>query len=225
MARRPLRIAWAGDSLADSLANAVVAEGRARGVDIVNRTISGCGMLRGFIADDNLNPIPFVAACDGAIPPNENAIAASRPDVVTWLSSWESGNRVVDGQGYRFGTPAADAKILSLVDEAVARLTANGARVVFLTTPPNTTGTNRPTVNPADAQAMVHLDDLLRQYAAAHPDKTSVIDFSALVCPGGPPCPTQVDGVTLRPEDGAHYAGDGPAWVAPRLLDLLLGPR
>ena len=73
-------------------------------------------------------------------------------------------------------------------------------------------------------QRALHLNDLFRQYAAAHPDRVAVLDLAALVCPAGPPCPTEVEGVTLRPVDGGHFAGDGPAWVAPRVLDRLVGP-
>lgn len=221
---RPGLVAWSGDSVPDSLADAITAEAAARGVRVVDRTTSGCGMVRGLPADENLAPIDFVRACDAAVPVHQRDTAAMRPDVVTWLSTWETANRLVDGQGMRFGTPEGDATLLALIDESVARLSAFGARVVFLTMPPNTTGPNRPVVTAADAAAAVHLNDLLTQYAAAHPDVASVLDLAALVCPGGPPCPTEVEGVTLRPVDGGHFAGDGPGWVAPRVLDRLLGP-
>lgn len=221
---RPTRIAWAGDSVADSLAQAVAAEANARGIQLVNRTTSGCGMVRGLPADDQLVPISFVRACDGGIPPNNAGTGASGADVVTWLSTWETANRVVDGQAYVFGTPEGDAKLLELIDESAQQVMAGGARLVFLTMPPNTTGPNRPVVTDEDTRRALHLDDLLRQYAAAHGDRVAVLDFASIVCPTGPPCPTEVDGVTLRPVDGGHFAGDGPAWVAPRLLDALVGP-
>ena len=33
--------------------------------------------------------------------------------------------------------------------------------------------------------------------------------------------PGDVDGLRLRPRDGGHFEGDGPEWVAPRLLDAV----
>ena len=221
---RPTRMVWAGDSIAATLGDAIKAGAAAHGVEVTDRTISGCGMVRGLPADDTLTPISFVTACDGAIPPHQVDIANLRPEVVTWLSTWETANRVVDGQSLVFGTPEADTKLLELIDESAQRLMATGARLVILTMPPNTTGPTRPIVPEAEAQSAIHLDDLYRQYATAHADRVSILDLAALVCPGGPPCPTVVDGVTLRPVDGGHFADDGPGWVAARVLDQLLGP-
>lgn len=221
---RPLRIAWAGDSVAFTLRRAMAAEANARGVQLVDRSVAGCGMIRGLPADDNLVPIGFVTACDGEIPGAQWATAGSGADVVTWLSSWETSNRLVDGAGYVFGTPEADAKILALIDESVRRLTSGGARLVFLLDPPPTSGRIRPSIDPQDVIEMAHLNDLLRRYSAAHADQTAVLDLTSIVCPGGSPCPTEVDGITLRPEDGGHFSEAGAAYVAPRLADLLLGP-
>lgn len=220
----PTRLAWAGDSVAATLAAAVAAEANARGFQVVDRTTSGCGMVRGDPADDALVPISFVRSCGGSIPDHHRVTAASGADVVAWLSTWETSNRIVDGQGYVFGTPEADAMLLGLIDESVQTLTSGGARLVMLTMPPNTTGPNRPVVTETDSQRALHLNELLRRYAAAHADRVAILDLAAIVCPTGPPCPTEVEGVTLRPVDGGHFAGDGPAWVAPRVLDRLVGP-
>ena len=219
----PVRIAWAGDSVAGSLVDAIAAEANARGVQLVRRTMPGCGMVRGVIADEAQAPIEFTRGCDAAIPAYHAGTGASGADVVTWLSTWETANRIVDGRGYEFGTPEGDAVLLGLIDESVQQLTAGGARLVFLTMPPNTTGPERPTIDPVADQRALHLDELLRTYARAHADRVAVLDLAAIVCPTGPPCPTEVEGVTLRPEDGGHFGGDGPAWVAPRILDRLLG--
>ncbi|MBM3660024.1 MAG: hypothetical protein FJW95_11060 [Actinobacteria bacterium] len=221
---RPTRIVWAGDSLAGSLAAAVTAQGAVRGVEIVGRTTPGCGMVRGLPTDAAMSPVPWAAACDESVGPHVASVSALGADVVTWLSTWETANRIVDGQGYEFGTPEADAMLLALIDESARQLTAGGARLVLLTVAPNTTAPGRPERDPAAEQRARHLNALLRRYAAAHPDRVAVLDLAAMVCPTGPPCPAQVDGHTLRPEDGAHFAGSGPAWVAQRVFDHLLGP-
>jgi lysophospholipase L1-like esterase len=220
----PVRIAWAGDSVAYTLASAVAAEANVRGVQVVDRSTPGCGMLRGFPADENLVPYAIVSACDRAIPGNRGITAGSGADVVTWLSTWEDSNRVVDGVGYVFGTPEADAKLLELIDEAVQQLTSRGARLVFLVNPPPTSGPMRPEIDPAAVARGQHLGALLRRYASEHADRVGLIDLTPIVCPTGPPCPTEVDGVTLRPTDGGHFGADGAAYVASRLLDQLMGP-
>ena len=53
----PVRIAWAGDSVAGSLVDAIAAEANARGVQLVRRTMPGCAMVRGVIADEAQSPI------------------------------------------------------------------------------------------------------------------------------------------------------------------------
>jgi hypothetical protein len=220
----PFRVAWAGDSVAYTLVGAIAAEANARGMQVVNRTTIGCGMVRGLPADDALVPFDIVRTCDTSVPASHAQTAASGADVVTWLSTWETSNRAVDGQSYVFGSPEGDAKLLELIDEAARGVMAGGARLVILTMPPSAPGRLRPVVDERDVQRALHLNGLLRQYAAAHADRIAVLDLAAIVCPGGPPCPTEVEGVTLRPEDGGHYHGDGPAWVAPRVLDQLVGP-
>lgn len=220
---RPLRVAWAGDSVASTLADAVAAEAATRGIELVDRTAPGCGMVRGLPADDALVPVGMVRACDDAVPVRNAGTAASGADVVTWLSTWETSNRIVDGGAYVFGTPEGDAGLLRLVDESAQRLMSGGARLVLLTMPPSTTGPERPVVTEADIRGALHLNALLRQYAAAHADRVGILDLAAVVCPDGPLCAPEEGGVTLRPNDGGHFAGAGPAWVAPRLLDLLVG--
>ena len=59
-------------------------------------------------------------------------------------------------------------------------------------------------------------------HPAEHPESVTVVDLAKIVCPQGAPCPEEGAGVTLRPRDGGHYEGDGPAWVAPRLLDAVV---
>jgi hypothetical protein len=61
----------------------------------------------------------------------------------------------------------------------------------------------------------------LRQFAARYPNTAAVADLASIVCLKGS-CPAEVDGVVLRPRDGNHFEGDGPAWVAPRLYTEIM---
>jgi hypothetical protein len=57
------------------------------------------------------------------------------------------------------------------------------------------------------------LNDLLRRFAARHPDRIVVVDLARLVCPRGAPCGTEVDGRRPRP-DGAHFSARDSSWAA-----------
>ena len=54
------------------------------------------------------------------------------------------------------------------------------------------------------------------------PESVAVADLASIVCPTGGPCGATVDGVALRPRDGNHIEGDGPAFVGPRLYDEII---
>ncbi len=52
------------------------------------------------------------------------------------------------------------------------------------------------------------------------PTESQLIDFADIVCRAGPPCPTEVDGMWLRP-DGMHFTNETAEWAADRLLGIL----
>ena len=50
-----------------------------------------------------------------------------------------------------------------------------------------------------------------------------MIELGPVVCGGDPDhCPTEVDGVRLRPDDGAHFSPAGAAEVGVSVLDAVL---
>src|SRR5207253_8532212 len=98
---------------------------------------------------------------------------------------------------YQLGTQRGDRELLVLIDDSVTRLTAGGSRVAFVTFPPPTTSLDLGVPSPRAIFTAVQLNRLLRQYSAAHPANTFVVDVARMVCPSGPPCPTTVDGVVL----------------------------
>ena len=213
-------IAWGGDSVAGSLAPAVIAEGRKRGITITDVAAAGCGMVRGLPGAD-FKPVAWAQTCNDNIPGLQNRAAALKPEVVTWMSSWETADRIVDGNNLKFGTRRGDTLLLGLINEAVGRLTASGARVVFLTIPQATTSSDLPPPTRAENQTFSHLNALLKRYSRAHSARTSVVDVAKMVCPRLP-CPAVVDGVKPRPHDGRHFSDQGPAWIAPKILDAIL---
>ena len=222
----PRRILLVGDSIASSLLPGIEPEAARRGVALFPGPIPGCGVLAGTVLGDEGEPIEWATRCsDKVVQKQREWVDQTRPDLVIWYSSWETADRVVDGEIVRFGTAEGNAVLLRLIDEAVARLTSTGAKVVFPTMPPPvaTPEFGEPSADQIDDVAQ--LNALLGYYARVHPHLAFVVDLAEVVCPGGHPCPPTVDGVAVRPKDGRHYDDAGPAWVASRLLDVLLQPR
>jgi hypothetical protein len=213
-----------GDSVADTLRPALADQAAIRGIRFSAQVRPGCGLTTGTPAYPNGTVIPWGPGCaDDTIGYLSGAVQQANPQVVVWFSTWETADQVVNGQFYEFGTPAADALLLEELEQSREILTAGGARLVMVTVAPRAEhSATVPDDNPAEDQQYLHLDDLLRAFASQHTDSVTVVDLAKIVCPSGPPCPVDVDGVDLRPNDGGHFAGDGPAWVAPRLMDAIM---
>jgi hypothetical protein len=220
----PTRFVLIGDSLAHSLGDGLQTEAARRGITVYGVTRSGCGLVSAVPSNASGQvTLPWAQGCaDGAAQYENDLVAKYQPQVVLWLSSWEAGDHLFSGVYQKFGTPAGDVAMLREFEAARQRLTADGAVLVMLTVPGIAVNSDRRVGgDPALDKAFRHLTKLMRTFAAQHPDSVRVADLARIVCPSGSPCPEFVDGVRLRPTDGAHYTGAGPAWVAPRLLDAV----
>ena len=218
----PQRVLLVGDSVAASLEDALGDVLTERGVAFASVAAPGCGVVTGDPADAQGAPLEIAAACDGAIPQlQRDGVATGRPDLVVVLSSWESGDRIVDGTWYSFDSAEGQAALRDLYDQTFDRLGAGGAAVALATLPDNVDGEVR-AANPEVVRRNRLLSALLVDVAATSPRRVTVVPFAEAVCPTTP-CPTQVDGVTLRPRDGAHFdEPEGARLAAERLADQLL---
>ena len=87
---------------------------------------------------------------------------------------------------------------------------------MILVAPPNAPSSF---VADPDPARMLHLADQLA-IAADRLDALSLVDLNPIVCPGGPPCPERIEGLTLRP-DGGHYSEEAAVWLVAQLADTL----
>ena len=220
-ARHPQRVLLVGDSVAASLEDALGDAMTARGITFATAAGPGCGVITGDPADERGVPLTITTECDGAIPPHQRgAIDEVRPDLVVTLSSWESADRIVDGRLFRVGTPESDEVLRRLYDEMIGRLGAGGAAVALATMPDPVDGRTR-VADPDVIRRLRHVNTLLPGVAAAHPGRVTTLPFDRVVCPDTP-CPTSVDGVELRPVDGAHFDDPpGARLAAERLADMI----
>jgi len=213
-----------GDSVADSLGPALQQAAAAHGVTLQVWTRPGCGMTTETPLRPDGTPIPWGQACaNQTVQYETEAVGEVAPNVVLWLSTWETSDMLDNGVTADFETRAGDAALQAQFEAARARLEVGGARLVMLTLPaPADTSEVQP-LRPDEGARRAYLNEQIRRFAARHPTDVAVAELASIVCPGpGRSCPNTVDGVTLRPRDGNHFEGDGPAWVAPRLYSEII---
>jgi SGNH domain (fused to AT3 domains) len=184
------RILLVGDSTAETLYPFLRDAGAPRGVDVESAARIGCSVIGGDPKFDDGRPYIDIfgdtSQCAAITASQQNRLLATQhPDLVLWSSEWESWpNRVLDSQVVHFGTIAGNKVILAHIDAAVTRLTAGGARVVFLPAPPRAYPSERGLANPAGDARLVELSKLLRTYARQHADKVDLVDLPTILqCP------------------------------------------
>jgi peptidoglycan/LPS O-acetylase OafA/YrhL len=221
-----LRILLVGDSTACSFFPGLKAVGDAAGAFVAQAAVFGCGVASGEITTTRNEQItPHTDRCQSMV--NEAvdpAVYQLRPHVIVWMSIWEKSDLLLDGETLVSGTEAGDAEMLRRMDWELARLTAYGAKVVLLTeaapAPNDSQGVGN-TSNAVDNEGYSRLNLILARFAARHPDRVTLVNLAAEVCPGGAPCPEKVDGVRLRP-DGRHFTPAAAAisalWLLPRIV-------
>ena len=227
----PQRILLVGDSTAETIYPYLRDAAAPRGVEVESAARIGCSVIDGEPKLDDGRPYVDIygdtTRCAALTSSEQNRLLAiQHPDLVVWSSEWESWpNRVLDGQLVHFGTIPGNKAILAHIDAAVTRLTAGGARVVFLPAPPRAYPSVRGLANPVGDARLVQLSKLLRSYARQHPDKVDVVDLPTILqCPTADKCPDEVaPGIRPRALDGFHYDGDGAAWLANQLFGMLVG--
>ena len=110
--------------------------------------------------------------------------------------------------------------MLSRIDGRVQQFTSGGAKVVFVLPAPSATFSES-TRSAFGGTAVAHLDGVLREVAARHPDTVGIVDLASRVCAPDGSCPNVVAGTDLRP-DGEHFGYDGSlyaaSWLVPQVL-------
>ncbi len=194
----------------------------------------------------------MVPACNSATPPAgqwpalwRSRISQDDPQVVVLLAGrWETTDRLYQGQWMDIlDRPFADY-VEQQLRLAVQIGTSGGAHMDLLTTACADSGPFFASAHLPDTAVdddspvrLAAYNRLLVQAAAGNP-QVSVIDYDALLCPGGT-FHRYLDGVEVRPLDGVHtpsYSQGNPfasnstpaaavafaAWLAPRLWPQIL---
>ena len=217
------KVLFAGDSLALSLAQGLVADASKYQVQVDNGGLLGCGVARDGPSRfrETLEKQPDFCLTWPQL--RAKQVAQYRPDVVALLvGRWEVLDRVYKGRWTHIGDPAFDAYLASELDTAIDVLSASGDRVALLTLPcvkplERADGS----IYPEDQPSRINeFNTLLRQAQQRHPRQAVIVDLYSMVCPGGQ-FHAKLAGVTIRSADGAHFPGTPIPPVAARLLPVL----
>ena len=142
-----------------------------------------------------------------------------RPSVaVIMFGAWDVYDVRVGGQWLDVGSAAWRAHVDTLLSQAVAILTADGARVVLVTNPyfqqaqlPGDPPNERDDHARVDA-----VNDVMRSFAAAHAPRVQLFDLNRTLQPGN-----RLAGTPVIADDGIHFSLDGAKLVATRLESVI----
>lgn len=177
----------------------------------------GCGLGRGGERRSAGKVEAVPTECNAWPDQWAQAIDQLRPDIaIVQEGPWDAAERKLPGdETWRApGDPVYDAYLKGELDHAVTVLSAQGARVVWLTSP--AAGENVRTSGQPEIDQLEHPDriarvnELVREVAAAHPGTVAIVDLAAWLQASN-------DDARLRP-DGMHLGDAESREVAQRWL-------
>jgi hypothetical protein len=223
VAGTPARVLVVGDSVAQTLAQRLERPAQRAGLQLINRGVLGCGVVRG-------GPFRYFGKQQN-IPRNcedwprlwAEHVAIADPDVVLMIvGRWEVMDRFHGGRWTHLGDPAFDSAIEAELEQAFSLLPARGATVAVTTAPYFLRG-ERPDGGqwPEDDPARVQrFNEIIRTVAARHPEQVAVLDLNGQTSRGQHYTP-KIDGISLR-FDGVHFSPEGAAWLSNWFFGALL---
>jgi hypothetical protein len=214
--------AHVGEEVAEQLTQPAVAPA----IDVEQVAVLGCGVVSDEVWDAS-EPFPKETQhCHDYVTGLEQAALTDfRPQVVLWVSTWERFNLVVNGRVLDTGSAPWRRELGRRLDAAFDRLTAGGARLLVATiAPPAPSGLllGERVVSPEFDWKFADMDAALEALVERHRPRAELVDLARKLCPDGPPCPADVDGVEPRKLDGPHFDPAGSVWLARWMLPQIL---
>jgi hypothetical protein len=193
------------------------------GLVMRGRPLDGCGLVTTVPYNFHGTPTYPLAPCASWPTLWGSDVARLHPQVVMLtIGFWECMDRMYQGRYQHLGDPAFDAYERSQLEKAVTVLGADGAHVVFTTSPYYDSG-EQLDGQPWDEDSP-HRVDLLNQMiesvAAEHPGTVSVIPLNQYLDPDGH-FTSSIDGRVMRFTDGVHTTQAAGTYLAPKMLPQL----
>jgi peptidoglycan/LPS O-acetylase OafA/YrhL len=225
----PVRTLLLGDSVAFTYAAGLELAKDDFGVDVITKTVIGCGIARGGPIRSKGQVTTTFKACDEWPDRWRTLVDSIRPDVVAIaVGRWEAHDRRYGGRWTHLGEPAFDAYITADLNRAVDLLTFRGARVALFTAPyyngfERLDGGHWPEDDP---HRVDRFNQIVRGIARRRPGVVQVVDVGGFFSPKGR-YTRRIDGVAVRTDDGVHVTPAGARFLRPKVLPQLaaMGPR
>ena len=184
----PRRVVIVGDSTAHSLA-INLPSGIESTFTIGDGSVEGCSV---YDSGKGVSTRPYTRTFDGCAGWSDKWVAAAQSVnaevALVVLGAWDVFDvQTADGQTLVFGTPANDQRFIAGVQEGIDKLSAIGVKVALLEIPcmrpQDVQGAGVPALpERGDDARVAHLNDLLRQVAAANPATTTFVNGPAEYC-------------------------------------------
>lgn len=224
-------VAVVGDSTARALNPGMTQLAKRRGWRYVQAGQGGCSLVPVYLPV-NTEPVEVARAQDRACAKFIPQILAEvqsiwNPDV--WIASdtiaVTSPLLTADNRLLKPGDPERDRLVTRSIRSTVQRLTASGAWVVYLKTPPvgqpvecamGKDGGKCTAPASIDDPKIVAFDQLVLGAIAGLP-RVTYLSIDDILCPNGGRCPAVIDGVLAR-YDGKHFTGTFSHKIVPLII-------
>ena len=226
-------VAIVGDSIARSMLPGLNSAAQKAGVRIIGAAWAGCGVgVEYLLGPDGRTPFNYSESCDKALPQAfARMVKKYDPDVVMWHSVIERHPfRRADGSVVVPGTAQYEAAVRENFTKSYRALTSGGAPLLIAEIVPKgqrfkgacKREPSREECRPDTRSDTLYpsMNQRLRQFAASVANART-INIASIICPGGAPCPTYVNGVMVR-YDGSHLTLGGSQLTAGPILRLIL---
>jgi peptidoglycan/LPS O-acetylase OafA/YrhL len=210
-----------GDSVPHRLEAAMDRMGESRGWRIVSEAQGACSVTGETEISVDGELIHEARACPDVPAAQDSLIRESDPDVVVWWDRWSVSSFVsADGERVISGTPRFWELRRSILQDAVERLTVQGAKVLFIgTEPPGMAAAERCEIASCPQWRQFLIDhyvditsrwnEIMSRYASQHPEIASYASLTEVICRRDvAPCDDSINGVPAR-VDGSHYGAVG----------------
>ncbi|HVX20525.1 MAG TPA: acyltransferase family protein [Acidimicrobiales bacterium] len=251
-ADHPTKVLLVGDSAAGSLGVGLGQLASRYGIQLMNDGDPGCSLSVDQMMKTLWYTLPPGRPCREGDPAAllarwRHVVDRYNPDVVVYLGRSDLLDQQVDGRWEHIGQAGFDRYLAGRLRQGIGVLGARGATVVLLTSPYYDTEDTPHPPWPEDQPVRVREDNALLRQVAAEADratvaraatgpaaaavassgsgrqdpKVTVFDLGGLVTPGGH-FTSVLGGTTLRCADGVHFTAAGGAFVARKLLPVLV---
>ena len=223
----PVRVLLVGDSMAGTLGASLAPYAAGYGVELINEGHPGCAVTTDSTFRFAVYQAPPGPPCEMG---NPNALLDQwrtwvdeyKPNVVVYLARTDLMDQELDGSWTSIVNSGFDQFLLSQLSKGIQILGSRGAHVVLLTSPYyDSTYESGGSLPPEDTPNRVPLDDQILEEAAAGRAGVTVFQFGRLVTPGSG-YRQDVDGVSMRCNDGVHFSVFAGRVIAPKLLPSLV---